>query len=142
MAEYIKTGYKRTLKICPVCKIEMLMRFNQKVCTGECAIEHNRRLQREWYRAGRRKKKVAIIKPAGTEWRELEPNTEKWICTWTHIGGERNTVKQIAETLDRPRKQIKSILSEAKESGRYEKYIEQLKKYHSTYYNLQERGAI
>jgi len=141
MAEYIRAGYKRTLKICPICKLETPMRFNQKVCTGECAIEHNRRLQRAWYRAGRRKKKVVIIKPTATEWWEQTNSTEKWICIWTNLGGERNTVKQIAEDLSRPRKQVKSILSEAVKSGRYDKYIEQLKKYHNTYYEVQ-RGAI
>jgi hypothetical protein len=144
MAEYIKTGYKRILKICPICKMEKWMVFNQKVCPGECAKEHNRQLQKEWYRAGRRKvkKKAVIIKPAKTEHRELSDLTEGLICIYTHASGERNTVKQIAEDLSRPVKQVKSILSEARKSGRYEKYIEQLEKYHNIYYELQERGAV
>lgn len=69
MTEYIKTGYKRILKVCPICKSEKLMRFNQKVCPGECAGIHNKLLQKRCRE--RQKKKVAIIiKTADTEWRE------------------------------------------------------------------------
>ena len=64
-----------------------------------------------------------------TEWRELTDLTEKLICIYNYANGERNTVKQIAEDLSRPIKQVKSILSEARKSGRYDKYIEQLKKF-------------
>lgn len=141
MARYIKTGYKRTLKVCPICKMERLMRFNQKVCLGVCALENNRQLQKGFRERRKNKKKEIIIKPSATECRESTTLTEKLICIYTHIGGERNTVKQIAEDLSRPVEQVKSILSEAHKSGRYDKHIKQLKEHHEAYYEVQ-RGAI
>lgn len=126
---YTKIGVRQELKICPICKLETLMKFNQKVCPG-CAVENNRQLQREWRKLrGVKRKAATIIKPSSTEWRELTNLTEKLICVYTHIGGERNTIKQIAEDLSRPVEQVKSILSEAVKSGRYEKYAVQFKKY-------------
>ena len=141
MAEYIKTGFKQELKICPICKLEKPMRFNQKVCPGDCAIKNNKLLQKICRE--RQKKKVVseVVVKDPTKWRELTDLTEGLICIYIYASGERNTIKQIAENLSRPVEQVKSILSEAHKSGRYDKYIEQLKKYHNTYYELQ-RGAI
>lgn len=125
MAEYIKTGFKRTLKVCPICGKETPMRFNQKVCLGECALENNRQLQKGFRERRKIKKKEIIVKPSAAEWRESTNLTERLICIYTHIGGERNTIKQIAEDLSRPVEQVKSILSEAHKSGRYEKYLDE-----------------
>lgn len=110
MAEYIKTGVKQELKICPICKLETLMKLNQKVCPGECATENNKLRQREWRkRRGVRRKAATIIKPAAAEWRELTPITTTLVCLWTSQG---NTVEQIADILSRPIEQVEHILGE------------------------------
>lgn len=120
----------KTLKLCPVCELTKLMRGNQYICSPECVRQRAIK-----YRVDHKIEKIK----SKTEWRELTDITEKLLCIYTNEG---ETVKQIAEDLSRPRKQVKSILSEAKKSGRYDKHIEQLKKYHSMEYDLQERGAI
>jgi len=120
----------KTPKLCPVCELVKLMRGNQHICSKECVRQRAIK-----YRVDH---KIEKIKNK-TEWRELTDITEKLLCMYTNEG---ETVKQLAEYFDRPLKQIKSILDEARKSGRYEKYIEQLEKYHSMEYNLQERGAI